>query len=247
MGLARLGDVTFRVNPSSLVLPFSMDTSVQQTVGGRVVQVYGATFGDLVIGGLFGQQRGRGMLGAGSTDPGTSWRLAEDFVRKVRGLVNKQRDLNPHRFTFTYDLGGGRGGRRVAPEPHSWDLDVYIKDLKDADGNAVVEHSTGKFSHGYTLTLFVVRDRTDTLISAAADSFITRLAEGVGWEQSAYNGALTPAEVQRFLASQSPGDPTIQGWLRKEFGRAVGLEGETTTPTPSNVDPDADDGGRGGV
>ncbi len=239
MGLARLGDITFRINPTALAMDFSMDTSVQQTIGGRVVQVYGATFGDLTISGLFGQQRGADRIGVGSRDPGTSWRLAEEFARKVRVLADRQGGLKtgsslgipePHRFTFTYDNNEGRlgaGGRRVAPERHEWDLDVYVKALLDADGNAVVEHSTGKFSHGYTLTLFVVRDRTDTLISAAADSFISRLSEGVGWEQRHFNGRLTSEELERFLAEQSPGDRTIQGWLRKEFNEAIGVPGAT--------------------
>lgn len=230
MGLARLGDVTFRVNPNAIALDFSMDTSVQQTVGGRVVQVYGATLGDLVIRGSYGESRGPGQGGANEKGKGRSWQQAEAFSKKIRRLVDKQstsiekggvkeiRPHNPHRFTFSYEDFSYIDRRRVT---QSWDLNVFVKSLRDASNeNVVIEHSTGKFAYDYVLTLFVVADRTGKLIQAGEDAFISRLSEGIGWQQGGFNGP-TFDELQTFLTAESPGDDTIQGYLRGKYGELI--------------------------
>lgn len=217
IGTARLGDVSFRLPPDALTLDFSMDTNVQQTVGGRVVQVFGATFGDLVLRGSFGEDRSRG----GAVDDkgvGRSWQLAEKFAKDIRRLADKQRDLEPHRFTYTYDDRPYTDANRAST--YAWDLEVYVKSLVDPETGTTIGHSTGKFSHTYELTLFVVRDRTDILIQAGADSFIERLAEGIGWQQSRFNGSMTAGDYQKFLDANSP-DGTTEGWLRQELGERL--------------------------
>jgi hypothetical protein len=81
MGSASIGGVRFRIDPSQVSIPYKMNVAVTPTVGGRVVQVHGVTFGDMTIRGLFGQDR---------TNRRESWQLAEDFSTAVGKLVDKQ-------------------------------------------------------------------------------------------------------------------------------------------------------------
>jgi hypothetical protein len=213
MGLASLGGVTFRINPSQVSWNYSVDASVIPTVGGRVVQVYGVTMGDMTIQGLFGQDR---------QNRRESWQLAEAFQKQMAGLVAKQSAIPtaaqlsgadktpmhpPHRFVYTDDT-------------HNWDFTVYVKSLRDV-GNpaATVEHKTGKYSYGYTLTLFIQQDNTNQLKQVAQNQFIDRLSSGLGWKRSDYNGKMTVADLAASLANTADG--TIHGLVLQQFQQAA--------------------------
>lgn len=218
MNTAQLGNVTFRINPSQVFFSYDMDTKVIPTIGGRVVQVYGCTLGDMTIQGLFGQDR------AGRRE---SWQLAEDFQRGIAEIVIAQSTPpsaaqlqgtdttpmhRPTRFVFNDDTPE----RRKAGLPvHNWDLMVYVKSLKDIKSGYTITHQTGKFSYAYQLTLFIVEDNTGTLLNRINDDFVTSLADGIGWAQTAFNGPLTQNDVQTYLSQNSP-DGTIHGLLQKE-------------------------------
>lgn len=192
MGVATLGrpgdTVTFRIDPNEVQWNWKVNTNVQDTVGGRVVQIVGCTLSDITVQGSYGEDHS--VAGSDSTDtgPGRSWVLAERFIRRVRKWMDYQsthpnyysktppneQDVNPT-LRFTYPLYG-------------WDFEVYVKDINDAGGN-VVEHRPGKFSYQYTLTLFVVQENSTALgilrgqAARAAESFIERIAKGIGWER----------------------------------------------------------------
>lgn len=203
MGYATLGfangpGIQFRIDPQEVAWGFKINTSATPTVGGRVVQVNGATLSDMTINGLFGEDRSQG-IGAQKPqddpheDPGRSWRLAKRFAGQVRVLMDHQSgDSNIHRkmhppATFTYS-------------PRNWKFRVYVKGFRDPDGGTVTI-STGKFSHGYSLTLFIVQDSSDQLVRAGADNgdlnlareraindYIARISDGIGWKPTKYNG-----------------------------------------------------------
>lgn len=217
MGNATLGGLTFRVDPSQVAIDYSMNVAVTPTVGGRVVQVHGMTWGDLTVRGLFGQDRASRK---------ESWQLAEDFKKSIERMADVQsaRPTNaqllgidptpmnpPFRFTFN-DVHSPARGHLPA---HEWDFNVYIKDLRAVDSTATVEHTTGKFSYGYTLTLFVVQDNTGKLQQVAQNAFVDRLATGLGWKRSAYNGFLTAADLQSYL-----GGSNIHDWVLKQYSDA---------------------------
>lgn len=196
MGYATLGfpggpALRFRIDPEEIGWGFNINTAVQDTVGGRVVQVLGATLSDITIAGLFGEKRNR--EGAGEDHPGASWRLANRFANSVREMMEWQaRDALRHQrmhktAVFSYP-------------PHNWRFRVYLKDFADPDGGTV-QHRTGKFSHGYALSLFVVQDESDALVVAgesngviskakqnAVNEYIGRISAGIGWKPSIYNG-----------------------------------------------------------
>lgn len=227
--MATLGSVAFRLNPSQVSWDYSVDTCVINTVGGRVVQVYGTTLGDMTVQGLFGVDR---------TTPRESWQLAESFQATIAQMINQQGArpsiaqlngtdatpmLQPFRFMYSDDT-------------HHWDFNVYIKSFKDAyNPNAGVEHTTGKFSYGYTLTLFIDQDNTGQLVQVAQDQFISRLSDGLGWQRTPYQGHMTIADLQSYLQQNSP-DGTIHGLILQEFQNAaegtVPGFGSATNPLP---------------
>jgi hypothetical protein len=243
MATAQLGPYSFRISPSQVFFTYEVDTVVIPTVGGRVVQVYGITMGDVTVQGLFGQQRD-----GGGRD---SWELAEEFQAQIASLVGQQskiptglqiqgRDPTPMHQPFRFVYNDDTPETRAAGLPvHNWDLMVYIKDLKDvSNAGATIEHATGKYSYGYTLTLFVVEDNSRILKEAAINKFIDRLATGVGWQRTRYNGPMDKAELEEYLKANST-DGTIHGLVLKQFNDASEgkyfAAGSATTPVPGGA------------
>lgn len=207
MALASLGftggpQVTFRINPSEIGWGFEIHTSVTETVGGRVIQITGATLSDLTVVGYLGEDRTRDAGAPGEDHPGASWRLAEAFVAQCRQIMRQQSKdssqtgLMQQPATFSYPARG-------------WRWQVYLKSVGEVDGSGSLEHRTGKFSHGYNLTLFPVQTGSEALVKAgqslggfqaaqasAIQSYIDRISAGVGWKQSAYNGGILDQVTQ---------------------------------------------------
>lgn len=225
MALANLGGLTFRINPSQVSWNYSVDATVIPTVGGRVVQVYGVTMGDMTIQGLFGQER--------SGQKRESWQLAEQFQKDVALLVQKQSAI-----PTAAQLSGADATPMHPPmrfvyidDKHNWDFTVYVKSLRDvASPTSVVEHKTGKFSYGYTLTLFIQQDNTGKLNAVAKNEFIERLSNGMGWKRSQYNGFMSNVELENYLKSNSS-DGTIHGLVLQQFTTA----GQGQIPIPGQA------------
>lgn len=229
MSFCSLGDYQFRIAPSSVVFPFEVDSVVIPTVGGRVVQVYGVSLGDMVVQGLFGQER------IGSTRD--SWQLAEEFQAKMAALVQRQSAAPSTGQLAGYDNSTMHPPHRFIYQDatHNWDFQVYIKDLQDVQDNGyTVSHQTGKFSYGYTLTLFIVEDNSRILRQVAVDKFISRLSEGVGWKRTVYNGPMTKAELADYVRQNSP-DGTLHGLVLKQFQEASYLTGTGTGVLPGGA------------
>lgn len=243
MSVAQLGNIRFRINPSQVHWEYSVDVAVVPTVGGRVVQVYGVTMGDMTIQGLFGQKR--------DGDPKESWQLAEDFRAQVQRLAIEQSrpptmeqlsgaDRTPMHRPYRFFYSDDTNDRRQRGLPiHNWDFQVYIKSLKDVMApQFTVAHETGKFSHGYALTLVLQQDNTGQLTSVAKNAFIERLSNGLGWQRTAYQGHMTVADLQAYLTRNSP-DGTIHGLVLKQFETAGGGQvpgyGTATNPIPGGV------------
>lgn len=193
-GMATLGfsggpSVRFRVDPNSIDWNWQIDTSVTPTLGGRVVQVLGATLSDLTINGSFGQDHGAG------TD-GESWLLAETFYKRIRSMMD-------HQSADATDSGKMQPPAVFTYSPKNWRFSCYIKDLVDPEGGGSITHSTGKFAHNYSLSLFIVEELSDSLIKAgtshgvlnaakakAIDDYLARISDGIGWHFSQYNGTV---------------------------------------------------------
>lgn len=206
MGIANLNGVQFRIDPDAISYQYSIDYTVIDTIGGRVIQVLGATIGDITIQGHFGQDHPNKRV---------SWQLAETFGVQIRSLMDQQvippknartgGVHQPLRFTF---LDG----------THNWDMKVLIKNYQESDGEGSIEHRSGKFSYGYNLTLFLVEDSSLTLSRVQSDQFISRISKGLGWKETrlgkngSFNGSDTLDAAIQYIQNNST-DGTYQGYI----------------------------------
>lgn len=241
MGSASLGGITFRIDPSQVSWSYDVNVAVTPTVGGRVVQVHGVTMGDMTIRGLFGQDR---------KNRKESWELAEQFVTNISRLVDRQSvrptmaqltgvDSTPMHPTLRFLYNDENSRTRRGLPIHDWDFNVYIKSLKDLSGQSTVEHKTGKFSYGYTLTLFIVQDNTGKLAEVAQNAFIDRLSKGLGWKRGPYNGLMTADDLASYLQSKGAADihTYVLGQYQTASGGAVPGGQQTQQPGQPTTPP----------
>jgi hypothetical protein len=191
-GVATIGfdggpSVVFRLNPNEVAWNFKVNTNVTETVGGRVVQVLGATLSDLTIKGSFGERRG-------ATHEVSSV-LAENFLAKMKEMAAFQSNDSSV-------FGKPMHQPAIFNFPNkNWKFAVYIKGLTDPKGGASITHLVGRASYDYVLTLFVHADLSDTakILGAsngflanqknlAVQGYIDRIADGIGWHFSEFNG-----------------------------------------------------------
>jgi len=198
--------VVFRLNPNNVQWNFVINTSVTPTVGGRVVQVLGASLTDMQVLGSLGE-----VKAGQSSKSQVSWELHEKFVNNIRAIMDRQtRDSNTFKKmqqppVFNFPL-------------KNWRFSVYVKALQDPKGGAIY-HSPDHFSHEYALTLFIVQDNSQDVVTIgkngvlntkrqeAIDNYITRISDGIGWKASKYNGVGTIAGRSIALPKRLAGDP----------------------------------------
>lgn len=172
MGVALYDNKPFRIDPGTVQGSFEIKTSATETIGGRVVQVYGVKWDDIIISGSFG--RGAFRPGVGR-DP---YQDQLDFLDRMESIMERQAALlsrePPQRFYWP-DRG--------------WDFQVYLKEYSTPDGSGSVAAAPEIFAPNWTLTLFVVTDNGQ-LSQVIQDDFIARLSKGLGWKQTIYNGPI---------------------------------------------------------
>lgn len=195
-GFATLNGVPFRLNPSAIQWGFSIDTNVIDTIGGRVVQVLGATLSDITLSGEYGEKKGYDRPGRRLTPHHgamLSWELAEAFLLQIRAMMEQQ------------SKGSRTQGRMHAPldfrfPEFGWHYGVYVKAIDDGKSGGAINHTTGAIAYKYAITLFIVEDRSDDLVVAggakstyskakenAVAGYISRISSGVGWKLSKFN------------------------------------------------------------
>lgn len=207
MGIASLGGKTFHIDPSLVHWDFAMKVVDTKTVGGKVIQVLGTTLGDMIVTGSFAPVRRRGQTAA--------WEAEEEFMEQVKDWAREtEGETNPAPLRFTYP-------------PRGWDFHVFIKNVSPT------RQANEEFAPKYTLTLFIVEDRTRVVVKGIKDLYIQRLFDGVGWKQTKYNGP-SQAEVDSILQGRSIGD-----YLRDEFNQAAA--GQTDNPLPTGSDVNANE------
>jgi len=184
LGFANGPSVAFRIDPEDIKWEFKVNTKVFDTIGGRVVQVLGGSLSDIKIMGKYGEDRSKKDGG------GQSWKLQKAFVEKIRELMEYQsRDAQMH---YEFNKRMHPPARFVYP-PRDWDFQVYVKSIQDPMGGSA-HLSTGKYSHDYILTLFIVEANTATVrrvSDKAVNDYIARISDGIGWRYSEYNGVGT--------------------------------------------------------
>ena len=198
MGTATLGyaggpSVAFRIDPELIDWTWSVQlpqTNVIETIGGRVIQVLGASLDDLTI---------QGSLGQDATDAagGQSWQLAQTFLTTVTAIMEQQSADSNQQSTmhqpavFSYP-------------PKGWQWNVYVKGLTDPDGGNSIILRPGKMNQRYVLTLFIVNEGAELTAAgttangalaqqsqSAISQFMARISDGVGWTANKYTGIYT--------------------------------------------------------
>lgn len=226
MGVMKLGDLTWRVDPTSVDWNFQMDTAVIPTVGGQVVQLLGATLSDLVITGDLGQDHKNAKV---------SWQLAAAFHQKIKSFMDRQTlpaKTVPNNRTAAGAVAQARdvaqtrrtgilsdAGVIHAPLPltyhdgvHDWSFRVLVKSLEDGDGSGSLNITNGKFNYRYRLTLFVVESDSQKIKKVASDYFLSRISDGIGWTRTKFNGPLKAQDAQDFISINGG---TVSAFLNK--------------------------------
>lgn len=199
---ASLDGVNFRINPSSIDWGFQIDTNVEETIGGRVVQVIGATLSDITLSGEYGEKKGYATdahhrsreLRPHAGNPLLSWELAEAFLNRVSQMMDNQSAKANKQGALLQVLDF------KFPE-FGWHFGIYIKTIDDGQSDAAINHTVGNIAYKYRITLQIVEDRSDDVVvasgkgtsllnqkkAAAINGYISRISKNVGWRLSAFN------------------------------------------------------------
>lgn len=175
MGLATLGGVPFRIDPTGIEWSYSIKTSSTNTVGGKVVQVFGTQINDMTVTGKF-----------------SSWQEQKAFMVQVKAWVDstiKDKTQPPLRFTYS---------------PRNWDFLVYISNFDQPGGGNSVALSPGEIAPPWSLTMMIVEDNGGlrSIKEGVLRDYIERLATGIGWKRTKFNGPLGDLEVQQYITGQ---------------------------------------------
>lgn len=208
--VATLNGVPFEIDPSDISWDYKIHLTDKPTLGGKVIQVFGASIGDLSITGSFSGK-----------DPLTS---QLDMLKRMKGLGLAQ--IADLRNTIKFQW----------PEQRL-DMQVYLIDFGSPDGSDSVVHDPAVFAPKWTLKLFPVTG-TDQLKSAAVSNFIDRLTNGMGWSPGIYNGG-TGSDLQTALLATGTSTIAdyvkrafgISGATSTAGGPAVASSPSTAAPT----------------
>ena len=151
----------FRTNPNSVMWSYVLNTNVQQTYGGRVVQILSTKIGDMIV-----------KVECGNGDTGGvngGWKYNYDLVLFLRDLLVAQRDpmAKPANFQYT---------------TRRWNFNVYglsipFEDKVDATVRELELH-------------FKVQEDVSGVVSGAIlDAALNKMKDGIGWTRNKYNSA----------------------------------------------------------
>jgi hypothetical protein len=170
MGVCSLAGVPFRIDPESVNWSFTAKVSETKTLGGKVVQVYGASLDDMQVEGWFGSG---------------GFEEQKTFLARMKKIAEAQESRpgdtasGPVRFLYP-----GRG----------WDFLVYLKAYTQPGGSRSITLQN-ELLHNlrWALTLHIAEENIG-LKAAGQDLFIKRLSEGLGWNYQ-YHGRANLDEV----------------------------------------------------
>ncbi len=206
---ASIAGVPLRINPSSVSLPFTMKFNQTQTVGGMVVQLFGTTWGDLVV---------QGQFGAGQ------WQEQATFFTFIQGLATSTAKAQFKQVIPNESLVNPDGAVRFLFPLLGYDFMVFLKSFTSLEGSTVTMRND-IINPTWQLTMTIDNDNAG-LQQVAIDSYLARLAKGVGYEINKYNSPdVNPqstygGDLQTFLQSATQLDPSLTQMLSQIQGYA---------------------------
>lgn len=169
MAYGSLAGVPFDLDPESISYHFDIKASATNTVGGRVVQVFGTKISDLFVTGSFG-------LGG--------WEAQQAWLNQMIPLMQGQEgSLGP--------TGFWKGATPVnfSYPPRNWNFEVFVLSYTQPGGNTSIVLDNEIINPQWTLDLFIVNDNGSLAAETEASlaSYLGRLANGIGWTLNEYN------------------------------------------------------------
>lgn len=187
--LMHLGGIPIHSNPEDVRWSFRMKTWDTKCMGGKVIQILGTELSDITIRGHFGQ----GRKDLGDKEGWEDYLRLRDQVKKWSQAAESSDGTQPLHFTYT---------------PQNWDFPVFVKSFSPTTVAVDI------FNPDWTLVLFPVEHGTLDVVRRIKDLYIERLAEGVGWTRSDYNGP-SQREVDDYL-----GGLNSQQYIQQKWGEA---------------------------
>jgi len=169
MSYGSLAGVPFDLDPESIAYHFDIKASATNTVGGRVVQVFGTKISNLLVTGSFG-------LGGVEAQ--------QAFLARMISLMQGQEG----------SLGPGGFWQEAQPvvfsyPPRGWNFEVFVLAYTQPGSNSSIVLDNEIINPQWTLELFIVNDNGGLVTEqdAALSSYLNRLANGIGWTLNEYN------------------------------------------------------------
>lgn len=188
---ASLNGIPLRLNPNSVTLPYSIKMRQDQTVGGMVIQVYGVSWGDLVV---------SGQIGAGG------WQEQQQFYQRIKGIATASANTQMKQMP-PGQVNPNSGSVRFFFPLLNYDFQVFLKSFTNPDGQGSVVIDNKIINPQYTLT-FTIDNDNNGLAKTVADSYISRLAAGIGYTPNDYNGPMqgdAASSVDAYVQKYAPG------------------------------------------
>lgn len=205
MGVATIDGIPFRIDPDTVSWDHQIKKSVQETIGGKVIQILGVKLGAMTVSGSFGQ---------GYFQEQRAW------LSKMRALADSQvNDFTamPPRFLYP---------------GYGWDFLVYLTSYstKESAQSIVLDMNTVNVT--WKLIFHIVEDNSG-LSQVLRNAYIDRLADGIGWRPNKYNGPEGFNDLQTTLSEIGATD--LRDYLIQAYGLDRGAEGGSPTGTPGGL------------
>jgi len=190
-----LGGIPFRIDPQSISWSYTPKTMEQNTIGGKVVQVFGSTMSQLVVQGYFGNE---GPLKNG-VRYNTNWEAQQAFLDQVDRWVQAQIG------DFTGGVGVGvHNGKPIRfmyadPDGVEFDFMVYITKYQQPGSASSIRLAPDIYSPTWSFTLFIYQDNKglSTMTSGNMVDHIHRIAGTFGWYPNDKLGVIQPGQFPK--------------------------------------------------
>lgn len=157
----KVGTLRFRSNPKEFNWSYTLNKRVDQTYGGRVIQLLGTSIDDFTFKADCGSLKTVGGIPGG-------WPYANQVARFMRRVMIEQRDGIPATFEYT---------------TRGWRFNAFVASVPFADA---VEEVLREFEVGLKVQEDVSRVMSQNTLQAE----MARLQNGIGFRRNKYNDPL---------------------------------------------------------
>lgn len=225
MGVAMFGPVTnmvpFRLDPTSISWEYQVNSTWLKTIGGKVVQIYGASVSNMTVEGTFGvggwqeqqlflaqvKKWSDAQMQTATTTAGAN--VTTGTPASTDAWYRASNIPGPGGFPLVFSYPGMSSGDLA------WNFAVYLLDFSQPGETTSALYRRDIIAPQWALKLFIVNafgQDSNTLApvtDAAIQSYLDALTAGVGWEYNKFNlpGGNLPPGVPVNANAQQPAAP----------------------------------------